>query len=546
MADTSDPLRGQLSFGIDLGTTNSGIAVWSEEQGRAVMLPGLDGSPLLPSVVGWDRERQVWVVGCEAEALRRDVPRQVAYSVKRFIGRSFDDPEVCIGRQEMPYTLVRGDSADLRRTVAIDFGGPRLSVPEVSARVLAQLRRHAADALSLPDTAVRHVVITVPAYFNNNQRQATRLAGELAGWEVVDLVDEPTAAALACGDSVLGTEEKLLLVCDLGGGTFDVSLLKASRDEIGYCFRTRAVDGDTRLGGHDIDTAVARWLAAEVERLHGQPLRAPDHALRDRLRRTAEQAKVALSAQEAVEVELLGPDVSGAASVPVRVSLDRRRLEECAGAVRRQMREIVRRAVVDVAGLKWELLGEVILVGGQTLMPAVRRDLQELTGRRPYTVEQPQLAVALGAATYAHILSLGRERFHENTLINVLALALGIRLDDNTFEQLVPANATVPYTSRPFAVTTTEDNQTFIRVEVLQGSRHARGADECVVLGSIEMEVPPAPARKLRFDVQFGVRSDGTLKVEVMDPRRDRREVLDILDGRVLAWREETEAAPLD
>ncbi len=181
-------------------------------------------------------------------------------------------------------------------------------------------------------------------------------------------------------------------------------------------------------------------------------------------------------------MELLGPDVSGAASVPVRVSLDRRRLEECAGAVRRQMREIVRRAVVDVAGLKWELLGEVILVGGQTLMPAVRRDLQELTGRRPYTVEQPQLAVALGAATYAHILSLGRERFHENTLINVLALALGIRLDDNTFEQLVPANATVPYTSRPFAVTTTEDNQTFIRVEVLQGSRHARGADECVVL----------------------------------------------------------------
>jgi molecular chaperone DnaK len=544
MAGLTDTLKGRTIFGIDLGTTNSGVAVWDEAAGGPVMLKDAAGRPLLPSLVAWDAAARDWRVGHDAEAVRRDSPAQVAYSVKRFIGRRFDEAAVRAGRAELSYALTAGDPNDPLRAVAVDFGsdgGKRLalSAPDVSAKVLAQLRATAATAAAargLPLDAVRDAVIAVPAYFNNNQRQATRLAGQLAGWEVADLIDEPTAAALAYGGAVLGPQEKFVLVCDLGGGTFDVSLLRARRGPAGYVFHTRVVDGDTRLGGDDIDAGTARWLAGEFERQTGRPLPADDPATRDRLRHAAEEAKVALSARDEVTVDLPG---DGARAV-----LSRARLEACAGRVLGAVRDIVRRAVEDVAGLAWDRIDEVVLVGGQTLMPAVRRELEALTGRRPFADDRPQLAVALGAAAYGRILSLGRERFHENSLINVLALALGIRLEDNTFEQLVPANVTVPYVSRPFLVTTTEDNQTFIRVQVLQGPGRARKADECEVLGSIDMEVPPAPARRPRFEVRFHVRSDGTMKVEVTDTRRDRREVLDIVEGRVLAWREDAADKP--
>jgi molecular chaperone DnaK len=497
MTDNDDHLKGKLIFGIDLGTTNSGIAVWDDHEGRAVMLPGPDGEVLLPSVVAWDRGRREWVVGRAANDLRRHASGQAAFSIKRFIGRRFREPEVAAGRQEMPYCLVRGDDGDPRREVMVDFGAGygeplTLSAPEVSARVLETLRRHAAAALRLPLEAVRHGVITVPAYFNNNQRQATRLAGQLAGWDVVDLLDEPTAAALAYGDAVLDRREKLLLVCDLGGGTFDVSLVEAGRDESGYLFHTRVVDGDTHLGGDDIDLAVARRLASEVERRHGRAVRFDDPTVRDHLRRAAEEAKVALSSQETVTVELADPDL--AESSPIQIPFQGSELEACAEKVRARVRAIVRRAVEDVARIPWDRIDEVILVGGQTLMPAVRRDLEQLTGRRPRVNDRPQLAVALGAATYGHILSLGRARFHENTLINVLALALGIKLKGDLFEPLVPSNAMLPYTSAPYLVTTTEDGATFIRVEVLQGPHFATRADQCVVLNSLEMEVLPAPA----------------------------------------------------
>jgi molecular chaperone DnaK len=199
--------------------------------------------------------------------------------------------------------------------------------------------------------------------------------------------------------------------------------------------------------------------------------------------------------------------------------------------------------VEEVAGLTWDRLDEVILVGGQTLMPAVRRAVAELCGRPPRALDRPQLAVALGAGEYARILSLGRECFHQNALVNVIALRLGIRLEDNTFEELVPANATVPHSSRPFPITTVADNQTAIRVEVLQGPRGARSADECVVLGGIDMEVPPAPAGTPKLEVQLEVRSDGTLKVVVTDTRRDRSETLDLFETRILAWRDQPPTA---
>ena len=332
------------------------------------------------------------------------------------------------------------------------------------------------------------------------------------------------------------------MVYDLGGGTFDISLLEASRDEVGYVFYARVVDGDTRLGGDDIDISVAHWLAAEIENRYGHPVRPDDQITREKLRRAAERAKIALSTEKVVTVKLPALDLGSRSPFDAHIQLTCAQLEKCAKAVLKRTREIARRAVEDVAGLTWDQIDEVILVGGQTLMPAIQRDVEELTGLKPRVSDRPELAVALGAGEYAHILSLGKEKFEENTLINVIALPLGIRLDDSTFERLVQANVTVPHTSDPFLVTTTEDNQPLIHVEVLQGPRDATKADQCVVLGSIDMEVPPAPARTPKFEVIFDVLSDGTMKVIVTDTRRKRSETLDVVETRgVLAWRDKSQ-----
>lgn len=531
MNEQLDPLAGRLILGIDLGTTNSGVAAWCDASSAVVVLPDADGAVLLPSAVGWDAAANQWLVGRPALELRQQHPSRVATSVKRFLGRWWGDPAVAHARQDVAYRLLPGPGDDPLHDVVIDFGtpagGPRLSAPEVSAHVLGRLRRTAAAALGLALEDINRAVITVPAYFNVLQRRATILAGQRAGLDVVDILNEPTAAALAYGDTVLGTcEEKRILVCDLGGGTYDVSLLEASRDGDGYVFTTVAVDGDTRLGGDDIDAALARWLAREAERQHGRTFRLDDPADHSRLWSAAERAKIALTEQNEVEIEL--PEA--------RLSLGRDQLEACARDVLRRVTHITRRAVEDVAGLRWHEIDEVILVGGQTLMPAVRGVLTELWGKPPRCDNRPQLAVALGAGEYARILSRGRGRFHQNSLINVIALPLGIRLDDDTFEPLVPANATVPFRSRPLAVTTLADNQTRIRVEVLQGPRAAQHVGECVALGCIEMEVPPAPARTPKFEVVFEALADGTLHVAVTDTRRDRQAAA-TLSGGLVAWK---------
>jgi molecular chaperone DnaK len=544
-----DRLEGELILGIDLGTTNSGIAVWDPELGRPRMLLDPEGQWLVPSIVAWDGRRREWTVGREAELIRREKPGRAAYSIKRLVGRRFHEPCVRLGLPGLPFKVIAQGGDDPLRELAIEFDDRdpsdpiRLTPPEVSAKVLSRLRAIAADGLGRALEQVKYAVITVPAYFNMLQRRATRLAGELAGFEVVDIIDEPTAAALAYGDSVLSREERRVLIFDLGGGTFDVSLLAVRRDEVGYVFSAEAVDGDTTLGGDDIDASVARWLAGEIEKRFGRPIRPDDHVTRDQLRRAAEKAKIALSTHEVATIDLQSLDLGRGAPFDARIELTRGQLEACARELLRRARTITRRVVEDVAELTWDAIHEVILVGGQTLMPAVQREVEELTGRRPRVNDRPQVAVALGAAEYAHILSLGRERFPENALINVIALPLGIRLDNETFKPLVPANATVPHVSRPYPVTTMEDNQTSIHVEVLQGPRGATRADECVVLGSIDMEVPPAPARVLKFEVQFDVQSDSTMRVEVADVQRDRRETIDIvLNKDVIAWRDQPHA----
>jgi molecular chaperone DnaK len=533
MTDSDDPWKGRMIVGIDLGTTNSGLAVWDEKAGRVRMVADAAGRELMPSLVLRDAQRRAWVVGHEAQPLRALVPGATAYSVKRFIGRRFGDPTVVAGRRSVGYRLVDGAGRDALRDVLVDFGtedgvAVRLSVPEVSAKVLAHLCRGAAETLGLPD-GIRHAVITVPAYFNVLQREATKLAGKLAGLQVVDILDEPTAAALATCRDLLEAEQKRILVYDLGGGTFDVSLLEASRDEDGYAFYTRAVDGDTCLGGDDIDARLAEWLAECVRAERG---RAEGGVLRERLRCAAEEAKVALSDAARVTLRLEALDAGDGPPFDVSLEVGADVLERCAADVVRRTQEISDR-VVSAASLGWDQIDEVILVGGQTLMPAVRRAVEELFGRPPRCSAQPQFAVALGAGEYARIKGLGRERFHEDTLSNVIPLPLGIRLDTEGFETLVRANAPVPYVSPPYHVTTRTDYQDRILVEVLQGRRGATSADQCIVLGSIPMDVPPAPAGTHKFAVEFEVASDGTMKVAVTDTRLNRRQVLDILATRL-------------
>jgi molecular chaperone DnaK len=536
-----DAIKGKVIIGIDLGTTKSGVSVWSDAEKRVVMLPDEQGRELMPSIVAWDRHTSEWLVGHAAKELLEQRPSDVVYSVKRYIGRWFTDPAVLRGHGDLTYSLVSGGGEDALRDVLVDFGGDasapmQTSAPEISAKVLSALRHNAARSLGLALEDVSHAVITVPAYFNVLQRRATILAGQLAGLDVVDILNEPTAAALAYRDTVLTTEERRILVFDLGGGTFDISLLEARRDDTGYEFFTRIVDGDTRLGGDDIDRALAHHLAGEIQRSYGDPVPASDRLTRSRLRLAAERAKIALSTSDRVTVELADLALPSRSPFNARVEIARATLEECAIDVVRRTRAIAKRAVEDVASLGWADIDEVILVGGQTLMPAVQREVEELSGRPPRVNDRPQLVVALGAGEYAHILSLGREKFQENALLNVMALPLGIRLDDDTFKHLVEANVTVPTASRPYPITTADDFQKHILVEVLQGPRDATSADQCVRLGSIDMEVPPAPARTLKFEVELHVESDGTMKVQVADLSRKRVKQLDIVEKAQLAW----------
>lgn len=521
-----DDLKGKRIVGIDLGTTNSAVAVFDQERGEPVVLPGADGRPLLPSLVGWCPTRRDWLVGRDAEQLRRDDPLRVAHSVKRFIGRPFSDPAV-LYRHQVAFPVEGGDGKDAGNDVFVNFGpeAGRLGIVQVSTKILARLRADAAAALRLPLEEVRHAVITVPAYFNNTQRTATRQAGQLAGWDVVDLLEEPTAAALA-QDVLAGERQKTALVLDLGGGTFDVSLLRAKQDAHGRVFRILAVDGDTHLGGDDLDVSLAGWLAEELDRAGRRGT--SDAVFLARLRRLAERAKVELTDREATSIELDG----------TTLSLTRALLEERSAALRKRAADVTVRAVRDVAGLSWDRLDEILLVGGQVLMPAIQRDVAALTQKTPRVLREPQLAVALGAARYAHFLSLGSECYHENALVNVLALDLGIRLEEDGFERLVPAGSTLPFASKPIVVTTTRDSQDRIRVDVLQGPRGARRAGDCVVLGGLDVKAPRAPAGQPRFEVCFEVAHDSTVKVLVRDLSGRAPAVAKEVTGARLAWGE--------
>jgi molecular chaperone DnaK len=536
---TATSLQDELIIGIDLGTTKSAVSIWDKDTGRLKILENSAGHDLTPSLVAWDRDNKKWVVGEPAKAFFDLRPSDVVYSIKRFIGRWFTDPEVQKSYRRMTYNLVSGGGRNQLEDVLVDFGQEEASperqpAPQISAQVLKSLRADAAKALQIPLEKVKYAVITVPAYFNVLQRKATIQAGRDAGLEVVDILNEPTAAALSYNE-VLGPEEKRILVYDLGGGTFDISLIEAKRDRDGYIFYTQLVDGDTQLGGDDIDARLVDWLKAEIKQRYDATVDSDDAITQAHLRLAAERAKVQLGKDETYTIEL-DLDLGSRAPFKASIEVSRETLNQCAAPVIARARDITVHAVTEIAGLTWNDIDEVLLVGGQTLMPAIQKDVEQFSGKKPHVSERPQRAIALGAGEYARVLSQGEEKFSQNALINVIALPIGVRQGENEFHHLVKANVAIPHASEPHFVTNPKENQTQIRVEVLQGTRGATVADQCVQLGALEMEILPGPARSHKFEIVLDVKSDGTMKVIVTDKHSGKSETKDIVETKTVRF----------
>ncbi len=483
-------------IGIDLGTTNSVVAVVMGKD--PVVIPNLEGERITPSVVAF-KENEV-LVGSQAKRQRMLNPENTVYSIKRFIGRRFDEVEE--ERKRVPYKVVRGRND--RVEVEIPALGKTLTPEEISARILMYLKKAAEEYLGEP---VKKAVITVPAYFNDAQRQATKDAGRIAGLEVLRVFPEPTAAALAYG---LDKTDRTIRVAvyDLGGGTFDISILELDQG----VFDVRATNGDTHLGGDNIDERIVDWLMEEFRAETGVDL-SRDKAAIQRLKEAAEQAKKELSVRTETTISL--PFIASGDSGPLHLekTLTRARLEAMARDLVERTIQICRKALED-AKLSPADIDEVILVGGQTRMPLVQQMVREFFGKEPHKGINPDEVVAIGAAIQAAILG-GEYRDRDIVLLDVVPLSLGVETLGGVFDVVIPRNTTIP-TRKTKVYTTAEDNQTVVTIRVYQGERPI--ARENRLLGEFNLEgIPPAPRGVPQIEVSFDVDANGILHVSAKD-----------------------------
>ncbi|MGA9465642.1 MAG: Fe-S protein assembly chaperone HscA [Terracidiphilus sp.] len=504
----------QRVVGIDLGTTNSLVAYMEGE--KPVVIPGVDGSNLVPSVVALDPiaaegGRPTVTVGNSARRALIETPERVIYSVKRLMGRSLD--EVQTELRFFPFRLA--EDVEAGEVPRIQLGELRFTPPEISAYVLRQLKRNAERFFGEP---VTQAVITVPAYFNDAQRQATKDAGRMAGLEVLRLVNEPTAAALAYG--LDRAKEGTIAVYDLGGGTFDISILKL-RDGI---FEVQSTNGDTHLGGDDIDNLLLAIALDEIHAEHGVDLRAHPGAVQG-LRKNAIDAKIQLSSESAAHFDIELPNGDR-----YQREIPREVFEQLIEPVLARTAGPCKQALAD-AGITPEQVDEVVLVGGSTRIPAVRALVDNLfhlaaRGKKPHTELNPDEVVALGAAVQADILAGASKTTEEMLLLDVTPLSLGIEALGGVVARIIPRNSTIPASATEH-FTTGVDGQTNVAIHVLQGEREL--AADCRSLARFDLKgIPPMTAGLPRIEVKFLIDADGILQVSAREQRSGKAAQIEV------------------
>ncbi len=492
-------------IGIDLGTTNSVVAVM--EGGEPSVIPSAEGERTVPSVVAVNKNGER-LVGRAARNQAVVNPENTIFSIKRFMGRKFDDPEVQRTIKRVPYRVTAAPNGDVR----VLMGGREYSPPEISAMILAKLK---ADAEAYLGEPVTQAVITVPAYFNDAQRNATKDAGKIAGLEVLRIINEPTASALAYGLDKQHSHN--IAVYDLGGGTFDISILDVGEG----VFEVRATSGDTFLGGDDFDQRIMDYLIGEFLREHGIDLRNDRQALQ-RIKEAAEKAKVELSTMMQTEINL--PYITADAGGPkhLALTLTRARLEQLTADLVERSLSPVKQALRD-AGLGTQDIGDVVLVGGMTRMPSVQQAVQRLFDRPPHKGVNPDEVVALGAAIQGGVL--GGE-VKDILLLDVTPLTLSIETLGGVATPLIERNTTIP-TRKSQVFSTATDNQSQVEIHVLQGARPLARDNKSLVKFVLD-GIPPAPRGAPQIEVTFDIDANGILKVTAEDKATGRKQHITI------------------